>query len=209
MGKGQTRTLVYLAIILFVIGAAVNFVPIYWEGKSLVQYLSDITGLPAEDLFFPNFIWMFMLPLIGSTAMVLAIINMATGWFVTDKNLNLLIALSWVGVLMATPLRWFIWGMFGILGMYSIIVWTVIFIVGSAFLTRRFLREPEKFLVLTTTKSVAELTQKLQQLLIEHQKAVQARQWKKAADLKSQIDAIQAELQFIERKQREMATGGV
>ncbi|MEM5794291.1 MAG: hypothetical protein QXS48_01400 [Candidatus Aenigmatarchaeota archaeon] len=209
MGKGQTRTLVYLAIILFVIGAAVNFVPIYWEGKSLVQYLSDITGLPAEDLFFPNFIWMFMLPLIGSTAMVLAIINMATGWFVTDKNLNLLIALSWVGVLMATPLRWFIWGMFGILGMYSIIVWTVIFIVGSAVMTKRFLKKPEKFLVLTTTKSVAELTQKLQQLLIEHQKAVQARQWKKAADLKSQIDAIQAELQFIERKQREMATGAV
>lgn len=209
MGKGQTRTLIYLTIILFVIGAAVNFIPIYWEGKSLVQYLSDITGLPAEDLFFPNFIWMFMLPLIGSTAMVLAIINMATGWFITDKNLNLIIALSWVGVIMATPLRWFIWGMFGALGMYSIIIWTVLFVVGSGIMAKKFLKEPEKYLALTTTKSVAELTQKLQQLLAEHQKAVQARQWKRAAELKSQIDAIQAELQFIERKQREIATGAV
>jgi hypothetical protein len=209
MAKGQTRTLIFFAIFLFVIGLIVNYVPIYWEGKSLTAYLSDITGLPEQDLFFPSFIWMFMLPLIGSTAMVLAIINMATGWFVADKNLNLVIALSWMGVIMATPLRYLIWGIFTSLGIYAIGVWGFFFIFGSFVMARKFYKAPEKYLMLSSTKNIANLTAEYNRLLVEHKAAMDAHNYKKAAEIRRKMEDIQAELKFIERKQRELATGEV
>lgn len=207
MKKGQASTLVFLTVVLFVIGVIVNYAPIYWKGKSLVKYLSDITGLPEDELYLPRFLWMFILPIMGSTAMVLAIINMATGWFVTDKNLNLIIALSWIGVMMATPLRASIWAIFVGLGFYSIIIWATLFVIGSYIITIKFYKTPEKYLGIITAKDVGKLTAKYNKLLKDWEDAMNARDYTKAAEIRRKMEDVHAQIKFIEAEQRKIATG--
>jgi len=205
MKKGQASSLVIFTIVLFIAGMIVNYLPITIEGKTLPQHMAEILGLNTQDVVFPNFIWWVLVPLIGSTAMILALLNFVTGWMVTDKNLNLFIALAWAFIAILTPARYIVWGLFGFLGAWGIGVWAFIFVFGTILLVRAFYRQPEKFLVRSVTGDIVQLTRELDKARRELLKAQTAKNVdkEKVAMLKKRVQDLEWALK--EQKELERA----
>jgi hypothetical protein len=206
MRKGQTTSLIYFTIILFVIGIIVNYLPITIEGKSLTEYMAEILGLNTQDVVFPNFIWWVLLPLISSTAMILALMNFVTRWLITDKNLNLFIAVTWAFIAILTPARYVVWGLLSFLGAWGIGVWAFIFVFGTIFLSRKFYKHPEKFIMLNVQQKIADLTQKEAELLKKHTELVEKGDMMKAAQIKTEMDNIRREIKYLQELRAKMAT---
>lgn len=205
MSKGQTQTLIIITIFIFAVGAIVNFVPIAVGNQTGIDFLSNITGLPKDDLFFPNFIWMFLVPLLGSTAMVLTVINYVTGFMTTDRNLNIIIALSWMGVVFATPARYVIWGLFLLLGIYGVGIYAFIFAISAYFLARHVRRHPLSFMVGQTEKNIGDLTKESIRLGQEYIK-VFPKDKRKAAEIEKKRRDLLALIKEEEERARVEAT---
>ncbi|MEM5882752.1 MAG: hypothetical protein QXQ77_00730 [Candidatus Aenigmatarchaeota archaeon] len=208
MKKGQTSSLVVFTVILFVIGLIVNYVPFTFEGgKSLADYVAEILGINVTDVYFPNFIWWFLLPLVSTTAIILALMNFVTGWIITDKNLNLVIAFTWALIAILTPARYVVWGIFAFLGIWGIAVYGFIFIFGTYILARAFKRAPEKFMTLDIEAKRAQLSKRLTELIEEHSKAMNSGDTARASELARKIDSIKHEIEYLDRLSKEIATG--
>ncbi|MEM5882751.1 MAG: hypothetical protein QXQ77_00725 [Candidatus Aenigmatarchaeota archaeon] len=201
MRKGQTSSLVVFSIIIFIIGLVVNYLPVTLEGgKTLPQAMAETLGLNPSDMLLPNFIFWVFVPLVGSTAMILALLNIITGWMITDKNLNLVIAFTWALVAILTPARYVVWGLFAIFGAWGIAVYGFIFIFGSFLLGRAFYRKPEKFLMRSISGDITKLTLELDKARRELLKAQQKGQTEKVAILKKRVK----DLEWALKEQKEL-----
>jgi len=125
-----------------------------------VEYLwEEVFGLPAEWMIPRNFIFNFMVPFLALFAVCLGMIR-AIGMFRRSPNIEVILAFAMA--FMTLPSKFFVWFVsftLGLAGMYSYILFLIMFFLGGGIYTYTFYLR--KLTSAEVAKSYLEATKRL------------------------------------------------